>query len=327
MSNLVTAPSAVEVISTPTLKHRESWSKLNRTHVPEPSNKSAETIAQPPQAPMEQKRAGSFYSYSPKTTSINFPWPQEVTGIERIALSAKGDLQRVLSAFFARPISIALVYSNTFHHVCPSQPAVPLSLPNPCAIASASRDLPIIQTRQVHLQCSGKIVCTATSTVRITSPECARLFLEEKYAIGQMFARMGKAPEFDLVSVGLGPVSDDTTTPTEKTPLKRSLLGGRQEQQLWRKYRLFVPDFECEILEVFPSRDMFVGGHQWLDADAAAQQWTMEPYTTSMKDIHLPSNVLRPQTSLILFLGLGFLLMLAFELSMFFTGRSLFCNL
>ncbi|KAF5375452.1 hypothetical protein D9615_007959 [Tricholomella constricta] len=321
-SNLVATPSALEVTSTPTLKHRESWSKLNITYVPEPSNNSAEAIAQPPQPPMEQKRAGSFYSYSPKTTSINFPWPQEVTGLERIALSAKGDLQRILSAFFARPITIALVYSNTYHHVSPYQPAVPLSLPNPSAIASASRDLPVIQTRQVHLQCSGKIVCTATSTVRITSPEYAHLFLEEKYAIGQMFARMGKAPEFDLVSVGLGPVSDDDTPPSEKTP-----LGGRQEQQLWRKYKLVVADFECEILEVFPSRDMFVGGHQWLEADAAVQQWALESFTTSTKDLYLPSRVLRPKTSLILFLGLAFLLMLAFEFSMFFTGRSLFCNL
>ncbi|KAF5375382.1 hypothetical protein D9615_007964 [Tricholomella constricta] len=322
MSKLVATPSALEVASTPALKHRESWSKLNSTYVP-----GAETIAQPTQPPMEQKRAGSFYSYSPKTTSINFPWPQELTGLERIALSAKGDLQRILSAFFARPISIALVYSNTYHHVSPHQPAVSLSLPNPSAIASASRDLPVIQTRQVHLQCSGKIVCTATSTVRITSPECAHLFLEEKYAIGQMFARMGKAPEFDLVSVGLGPVSDDETTPSEKTPLKRSLLGGRQEQQLWRKYKLIVADFECEILEVFPSRDMFVGGHQWLDADAAVQQWALESFTTSTKDLYFPSRALRPQTSLILFLGLAFLLLLAFEFSMFFTGRSLFCNL
>ncbi|KAF5375385.1 hypothetical protein D9615_007967 [Tricholomella constricta] len=321
MSDFVAAPPVLEVTSAAILKHRESWSKLNSTHVFEPSNNSAGSIAQPPQPAMEQKRAGSFYSYTPKTTSISFPWPQELTGLERIALSAKGDLQRVLSAFFARPISIALVYSNTYHHVSPHQPAVPLSLPNPSAIASVSCDLPVIQTRQVHLQCSGKIVCTATSTVRITSPECAHLFLEEKYAIGQMFARMGKAPEFDLMSVGLGPISDDDTPPSEKAP-----FGGRQVQQLWRKYKLIVADFECEILEVFPSRDMFVGGHQWLDADAAVQEWAMESFTTSTKDLYLPSRVLRPQTSLILFLGLAFLLMLAFEFSMFFTGESLFYN-
>lgn len=53
-----------------------------------------------------------FLSYGPTITSINvrhlyytlqiltpseqFPWPAEVTGVERIALSAQGGLQRVL---------------------------------------------------------------------------------------------------------------------------------------------------------------------------------------------------------------------------------------
>ncbi|KAF8074706.1 hypothetical protein FPV67DRAFT_1409095 [Lyophyllum atratum] len=266
---------------------------------------------------MAPKRPGAFYSFSPKTTSISFPWPQEVTGLERIALSAKGDLQRVLSAFFARPITIALVYSNTFQHRSPETPTL-ISLPNPSAIAAASPTSPIIQTRQVHLQCSGKIVCTATSTVRITSPMCAHLFLEEKYAIGQMFARMGKAPEFDLVSVGLGSAGDVTS---EKGLLQR---GGERQDQLWRKYKLSVPDFECEILEEFASRDMFVGGQQWLDD---GEEWTPESFATSGKEMQLSSTVLRRHTGLVLLGGLSFFLMLAYELSMFFTGRSLLCYL
>ncbi|GLB43368.1 hypothetical protein LshimejAT787_1302690 [Lyophyllum shimeji] len=304
--------------SSPTLKHRE-WTNISRPHVPElatnvnaGTKESSSSLVSPIMSP---KRTGPFYSFSPKTTSISFPWPKEVTGIERIALSSKGDLQRVLSAFFARPITIALVYSNTFQHRSPETPTL-VSLPNPSAIASASPTSPIVQTRQVHLQCSGKIVCTATSTVRITSPTYAHLFLEEKYAIGQLFARIGKVPEFDLVSVGLGPVTDAPLS--EKQSLKPDA------EQLWRKYKLFVPDFECEILEEFPSRDMFVGGQQWLD-DAKDSEWSTESFVTSVKEMQFPSKVLRCQTSLILLLGLSFLLMLAYELSMLFTGRSLLC--
>jgi len=131
---------------------------------------------------------------------------------------------------------------------------------------------------------------------------------------------MGKAPEFDLVSVGLGSVTDVTS---EKSLHQRGIDGGHQDQ-LWRKYKLFVPDFECEILEEFPSRDMFVGGQQWLDD---GKEWTTESFATSVKEMQLSSSVLRRQTSLILLFGLSFFLMLAYELSMFFTGRSLLCYL
>ncbi|KAF9054611.1 hypothetical protein BJ165DRAFT_1440074 [Panaeolus papilionaceus] len=205
----------------------------------------------------------SFDSYNAKTTSISYPWPQDVNGIERIALSAQGDLQRVLSAFFARPIVIALVYSTTMRQVSPTSPPEIIVQPTPSIIASASPAQPIIQTRQVHLQCAGKIVCTATSTVRITSPEVAHLFLQEKYAIGQMFRRLEKIPAFELLSVGLGPVNEKgqqqpSLTFTPNTP------GYSEANQLWRKYTLTIPNFECEILEVFPSRDMFISGEAWL---------------------------------------------------------------
>ncbi|KNZ77377.1 hypothetical protein J132_05482 [Termitomyces sp. J132] len=186
-----------------------------------------------------------------------FPWPKETTGLERVALSAKGDLQRVLSAFFARPITIVTVYSNTFYHPTIHEPSAILTLPNPAVIVSASRESPITQTRQVHLQCSNKTVCTATSTVRITSPTVANLFLVEKYAIGQTFARMGKVPEFELVSVGLGPVTD-AVLPSHSEKVHST------DEQLWRKYRLYIDDFECDILEVFPTREMFVDGLHWL---------------------------------------------------------------
>ncbi|KAG6916202.1 hypothetical protein DXG01_008084 [Tephrocybe rancida] len=305
----VASPAADD---TSTLTRRESWSKLSRAQHPP----AAHSLPPPP---MDQKRVNPIYTYSPKTTSINFPWPKEVTGLERIALSAKGDLQRVLSAFFARPITIATVYSNTFYHPTIDEPSTPLTLPNPSAIAAASIESPIVQRRQVHLQCSTKNACTATSTVRITSPTVAHLFLVEKYAIGQMFVRMGKVPEFELVSVGIGPVTDaEPTSPTSTYPSEKPPAA---DEQLWRKYRLFVEDFECEILEVFPTREMFVGGLHWLED---AHGWAVEPVIRGA-GMEMPVVVRRPQTGLVLFLGLGFLLMLAYELSAYFTGRSFFC--
>ncbi|KAJ7613300.1 hypothetical protein DFH06DRAFT_1286409 [Mycena polygramma] len=196
-----------------------------------------------------------FYSFSPKSTTISFPWPKDLTGIERVALSAQGDLQRVLSAFFARPIVLALIYSHTFTKRL-DHTLEPLSLPNSAAVASVSADSPIVQNRQVHLQCGGTVVCVATSTVKISSARCAHLFLEEKYGIGQLFRKLEATPSFELISVGVGGHDDAV-----------SVGGGGP--QLWRKYKLSVPDIECDILEVFASREMFVRGELWLNDQAA----------------------------------------------------------
>jgi hypothetical protein len=213
-------------------------------------------------------------SFSPKSTSISFPWPSEVTGLERIALSAQGDLQRVLSAFFARPITIQLVYSHTYVQETPSSPLTPLTLPCPETLAAASPSQPIVQTRQVLLQCGGKTVCTATSTVRITSPECAHLFLEEKFAIGQMFRKLQRVPAFALLTVGLGLVDDEQ--PSEKSASASQFFNAesKKSDQLWRKYKLTIPDFDCEILEVFPTRDMFLYGDAWLTDSHLIKQRT-----------------------------------------------------
>jgi hypothetical protein len=99
--------------------------------------------------------------------------------------------------------------------------------------------------------------------VRITSPEVAHLFLQEKYAIGQMFRRMQKVPAFELVKVGLGDVVDGDEKSKETTK-------GNKSKQLWRKYTLTIPHFECEILEVFPDRLMFVDGERWLSGTIPA---------------------------------------------------------
>ncbi|KAF5316472.1 hypothetical protein D9619_006598 [Psilocybe cf. subviscida] len=290
----------------------------------------------------------NFDSYNAKTTSISFPWPTEVNGIERVALSAQGDLQRVLSAFFARPIVIALVYSHTLSQSSPDSAFQPVPSPVPAAtIAAASPSSPIVQTRQVHLQCGGRIVCTATSTVRITSPAVAHLFLQEKYAIGQMFRRMEKVPAFELKKVGLGAVKEDAAdadphSHSGASKLARMGVAGTtagggvgvsagegygngsvdSPSQLWRKYTLVIPDFECEILEVFPAREMFVEGEAWLTGAAKPSP------EVAMMDL----AVTRKQTDGVLQQGMklvlagGLLLMLLFEVMMYYGWRSRFCG-
>lgn len=112
----------------------------------------------------------------------------------------------------------------------------------------ASPEHPIIQTRQVLERCAGRIVCTATSQVTITSPLAETLFLDDKFPIGQMFRKMGRPPTFSLQNV------------------ETDIVDGKRE--LRRTYTLSTEGFFCEILEVFPDRDMFVQGETWLKEGA-----------------------------------------------------------
>ncbi|KAG1752699.1 uncharacterized protein EDB91DRAFT_1044297, partial [Suillus paluster] len=153
--------------------------------------------------------------------------PEDTSGLERIMLAAQGDLQRLLSSFFARPIFIELVYANGSPRLRP-----------------ASSEHPITQSRQVHLVCASRVVCTATSTVTITNPDFERLFLDDKFPIGQTFRKMQRNPQFTLLDV------------------QTQVVCGKRE--LRRTYTLETEGFLCEILEVFPDRDMFVRGEVWL---------------------------------------------------------------
>jgi hypothetical protein len=74
---------------------------------------------------------------------------------------------------------------------------------------------------------------------------CERLFLDEKFAIGQTFRRMQTPPQFALLDCGVG--------------------FGDGKNTLWRRYTLSTEGFVCDITEVFPDRDMFNLGERWLD--------------------------------------------------------------
>ncbi|KAF8475376.1 hypothetical protein DFH94DRAFT_761105 [Russula ochroleuca] len=174
-------------------------------------------------------------SFKANTTSVEFSWPTDLSGLERIMLSAHGDLQRLLSAFFSHSINIKTIYAHT----------------SPRTHAASSEE-PITQRREVHLLCNEKTACIATSTVTVTTPLVERLFLDEKFAIGQMFRRMQTPPQFALLECG------------------SKFEAGKRV--LWRRYTLSTDGFLCDIVEVFPDRDMFVQGEKWLSQEPVSSQ-------------------------------------------------------
>lgn len=175
-------------------------------------------------------------------------------------VAARGDLQRLMSTFFAHPISIALVYANTAPRLGP-----------------ASKAAPIEQTRQVRLECEGRIVCIATSSVSISNPTVERLFLDEKYAIGQCYRKLNAEPQFALLEVVTG-------------------TGRDGKKMLRRRYTLKAGGLDCDIVEVFPDRDMFIRCEGWLyDTDnvlSSADSTDIEELDSDDSD----SPVVKPQS-------------------------------
>lgn len=210
--------------------------------------------------------------------SYKYEWPATLSGLERIILSAEGNLQRLLrsvasgcgnvyphlacSAWFNSQITVEVIYSINKIYMAPNTKPVPLCMNDPASLSHAlsivSPECPIVQLRQVRLVCEGKTVCTAASTVRMKSPQSARLFLQAQLAIGQMFKELGSLPKFELSDVGF---EDTYFSRAQHVQEHGSLLGREDDDQLndnlWRNYRLSVPCFETDILEVFPSREMF----------------------------------------------------------------------
>ena len=96
-----------------------------------------------------------------------------------------------------------------------------------------------------------------------------RLFLDEKFAIGQMFRKMQTPPQFALLECG------------------SKVEAGKRV--LWRRYTLSMEGFLCDIVEVFPDRDMFVQGEKWLSEEPAS---SLESNAEESKRRYATSTVL-----------------------------------
>jgi hypothetical protein len=67
-----------------------------------------------------------------------------------------------------------------------------------------------------------------------------------------MFRKMQTPPQFALLECGF------------------KVEAGKRV--LWRRYTLSTEGFLCDIVEVFPDRDMFVQGEKWLSEEPVSSQ-------------------------------------------------------
>ncbi|CAG8792853.1 16310_t:CDS:2 [Dentiscutata erythropus] len=95
--------------------------------------------------------------------------------MERICLTANGNLQRVLSSWFNKPIKVQIIKNDN----------IPI-----CHEKFTANTNPIIQRfdREVNLLCEGKVVCNAISEVLIYDNIIVNLIKNEGIGIGQLFS-------------------------------------------------------------------------------------------------------------------------------------------
>lgn len=143
---------------------------------------------------------------------------EEIYGIsnplDRMAVTANGNLQRLFSSYYDAPVVVEMVH-------CTRQKPVDASAANMGATATWDR-------RVLLKLFDDQTFCTADSIVTVHSREVEDLVESGQVGIGQLFRHFNILPEFTLLTAG----------PTED--------GG-----FWRNYTLESDLVTCSIREVF----------------------------------------------------------------------------
>ncbi|KXS21723.1 hypothetical protein M427DRAFT_130446 [Gonapodya prolifera JEL478] len=156
--------------------------------------------------------------FAQRETSLTLP--PGFSPLERILLTANGNVQRILSAYYNSPVSVVIVRNRKIDGASNHVP--------PPGITSKPKNALAVFDREVRIECLGQVCCKAVSTVKILNDECLRLVDEQKVGIGQLFRYLNVLPSFALLNCG------------------------RSTGQFWRDYALTSEGVRCEIREEFP---------------------------------------------------------------------------
>lgn len=100
----------------------------------------------------------------------------EFTPLERIVITANGNLQRILSAYYGAPISVV--------------------------IKKCEKKSDYKYDREVDLVVNGQVACTARGEIVLHSDECIEAIESKSIGVGQLFRFLGVLPTFTLLGVG-----------------------------------------------------------------------------------------------------------------------------
>jgi chorismate-pyruvate lyase len=136
--------------------------------------------------------------------------------LDRMAITANGNLQRLFSSYYDAPVFVVMDYCR---------PTTTNTITDDCESSSPDDKC---WDRRVHLTVHNQTFCTADSFIRVHNVECQALVESGHVGLGQLFRYLDILPEFELLEAG----------PTPQ--------GG-----CWRKYTLSCKYVTCHIQEVF----------------------------------------------------------------------------
>ena len=172
---------------------------------------------------------GSTLATAPASDGISTPL-DAFTPMQRVVLSANGNLQRLVSSYHDSPVTVSTRYSR--------------------------RVSPGHFERQVDLFVLGTAFARATSTVHLEREDCVRAIEDGGVAIGQLFRCFNILPAFTLHAAGfVAPCADaeSSAAPTSEARAGEAHDDGcifaGAGRSFWRRYTLSGDGVECRIYE------------------------------------------------------------------------------
>jgi hypothetical protein len=191
--------------------------------------------------------------------------------LDRMALTANGNLQRLICSYYDAPVSVTLdrQYRERDRDFRGEQDGNSQTIDTPTeapltgdrarsAANADSSSASHVWHRVVHLSVFGRTFCTATSVITVNDPTCQALVESGKVGLGQLFRYLDLLPEFTLI--GAGRMDEQATSSrtsrradhndaTESIPTHPTREGGGGN--FWREYRLDCNELSCYIREEF----------------------------------------------------------------------------
>jgi hypothetical protein len=190
---------------------------------------------------MTSHSSSSGTTTNPSTDSTSTTSLAEQYGIQhpldRMALTANGNLQRLVSSYYDAPVSVVVdscilrVTNNgsTNTATATTSSSVPAS--------ASTLTMPKTWDRTVHLTVfDGQTFCTAVSVITVHDPLCQQLVQSGQVGLGQLFRYLDLLPEFTLREAGVGEGKGS---------------GGGAGGGFWRDYTLSCAELTCDIHEAF----------------------------------------------------------------------------
>ena len=156
--------------------------------------------------------------------------------LDRMAVTANGNLQRLFSSYYDAPVVVEMVHCmRKQQHQQDDDDEDDVNVNVNSNNNDGTASIHAVWDRRVLLKIFNQTFCTADSVIVVHSQEVEDLVESGKVGIGQLFRHFNILPEFNLLEAGLTP----TTT------------NGDGGGGFWRYYTLESDLVTCSIREVF----------------------------------------------------------------------------